>query len=75
MGIVGHIDIADNVEISAFTLVTKSIASAGTYTGVFPFGRNDEWRRTAVHLRRLGDLAQRVRNIEKRPAQRKRRKS
>lgn len=74
-GITGHIEIADNVEISAFTLVTKSIARSGTYTGVFPFGRNDEWRRTAVHLKRLGDLAQRVRNIEKRPGRRKRSKS
>lgn len=70
--ITGHISIADNVEISACTLVTKSIASAGTYTGVYPFERNDEWRKNAVQLRRLGELAQRVRAIEKKLAQRKR---
>jgi len=73
-GISGHLDIADNVEISAFTLVTKSISSAGTYTGVYPFERNDEWRRNAVQLKHLGELAQRVRAIEKKPAQPKRRK-
>ncbi len=73
-GIIGHLDIADNVEISAFTLVTKSIGSPGTYTGAYPFERNDEWRRNAVQLKHLDELAQRVRAIEKKPAQPKRRK-
>jgi UDP-3-O-[3-hydroxymyristoyl] glucosamine N-acyltransferase len=64
-GITGHLNIADNVEISAYTLVTKSIGSAGAYTGVYPFERNDEWRRNAVQLKHLGELARRVRAIEK----------
>jgi len=73
-GIAGHLKIADNVEISTFTLVTKSIGSAGTYTGAYPFERNGEWRRNAVQLKHLDELAQRVRAIEKKPAQPKRRK-
>ena len=73
-GIVGHLNIADNVEISAYTLVTKSIGSAGTYTGVYPFERNDEWRRNAVQLKHLGELARSVRAIEKKRAQPKRSK-
>jgi len=73
-GIAGHLKIADNVEISTFTLVTKSIGSAGTYTGAYPFERNSEWRRNAVQLKHLDELAQRVRAIEKKPAQPKRRK-
>ena len=73
-GITGHLSIADNVEISAYTLVTKSIGSAGTYTGVYPFERNDEWRRNAVQLKHLGELARRVRAIEKKQAQPKRSK-
>ena len=74
-GISGHLDIADNVEISAFTLITKSISSAGTYTGVYPFETNVEWRRNAVQLKHLDELAQRVRAIEKKPAQPKRSKT
>jgi len=73
-GIAGHLNIADNVEISAFTLVTKSIVSAGTYTGAYPFEPNGEWRRNAVQLKHLDELARRVRAIERKPAQPKRRK-
>ena len=64
-GIIGHIGIADNVEISAFTLVTKSIDKPGTYTGVYAFEPNREWRRNAAQLRHLGELAERVRVLEK----------
>lgn len=63
-GIAGHIELADNVEISAHTLITKSISEAGTYTGAFPFSENREWRRNAVGLRNIGELAARVRALE-----------
>ncbi len=64
-GIAGHLNITDNVEISAHTLVTKSITEAGTYTGAYPFERNRDWRRNAASLRSLGDLTARVRALEK----------
>ncbi len=64
-GIAGHLSIADNVEISAHTLVTKSITEAGTYTGAYPIEPNREWRRNAVSLRNLADLVIRVRNLER----------
>lgn len=63
-GIAGHITVADNVEISAHTLITKSIAEPGTYTGAYPFSGNREWRRNAVGLRNLGELAARVKALE-----------
>ncbi len=63
-GIAGHITIADNVEISTHTLITKSITEPGTYTGAYPFASNREWRRNAVTLRNLGDLVTRVRTLE-----------
>lgn len=63
-GIAGHITIADNVEISTHTLITKSITEPGTYTGAYPFASNREWRRNAVALRNLGDLVARVRTME-----------
>lgn len=64
-GIAGHLTITDNVEISAHTLVTKSINEAGTYTGAYPFESNRDWRRNAASLRHLGELAARVRALER----------
>ena len=64
-GITGHISIADNVEISAHTLITKSIERPGTYSGAYPFSTNAQWRKSAVHLRRLDELAERVRTLER----------
>ncbi|MEQ1883267.1 MAG: UDP-3-O-(3-hydroxymyristoyl)glucosamine N-acyltransferase [Burkholderiales bacterium] len=63
-GIAGHLSIADNVEISAHTLVTKSITEPGTYTGAYPIEPNRDWRRNAASLRNLSDLVTRVRNLE-----------
>lgn len=64
-GILGHLQIADHVEISSFTLIGKSITEAGSYAGIYPFSRNDEWRNNAVHLRHLGELVKRVKALEK----------
>jgi UDP-3-O-[3-hydroxymyristoyl] glucosamine N-acyltransferase len=64
-GIAGHLTITDHVEISAHTLVTKSITEPGTYTGAYPFEPNRDWRRNAASLRRLGELVDRVRALEK----------
>jgi UDP-3-O-[3-hydroxymyristoyl] glucosamine N-acyltransferase len=71
-GIAGHIMIADHVEISAHTLITKSIEQPGTYTGAYPFEANAAWRRNAVHLRHLDELADRIKSLEKRLAAKER---
>ncbi|MBI3903438.1 MAG: UDP-3-O-(3-hydroxymyristoyl)glucosamine N-acyltransferase [Nitrosomonadales bacterium] len=63
-GILGHLHIADNVEISSFTLIGKSINEPGSYTGIYPFSKSEEWRRNAVHLRRLDGLAQKVKMLQ-----------
>ena len=64
-GIAGHITIADGVEISTFTLVTKSIDRPGTYTGAYAFEPHRDWLKNAAQLRHLAELAQRVRELEK----------
>ena len=63
-GILGHLQIADHVEIAAFTLIGKSIREAGTYAAIFPFAKAEDWRRNTVHLRHLDDLVQRVKMLE-----------
>jgi len=60
----GHITLADNVNVSAGTLIMKPLDKPGTYTGVYPFSSHQHWLRNAVHLRRLDDLAKRVRELE-----------
>ena len=63
-GIAGHLHIADHVEIAAFTLIGKSIREAGSYSGIFPFAKTEDWRRNAVHLRHLDELAKRIKTLE-----------
>jgi UDP-3-O-[3-hydroxymyristoyl] glucosamine N-acyltransferase len=62
-GIVGHLSICDGVTISAFTLVTKSITQPGTYSG-HPQLPHREWLAQTVQLRRLDELASRIRQLE-----------
>lgn len=63
-GILGHLSIADEVEIAAFTLIGKSITKPGSYTGIFPFSPNEEWRKNAVHLRHLDVMADKIKKLQ-----------
>jgi UDP-3-O-[3-hydroxymyristoyl] glucosamine N-acyltransferase len=64
VGIAGHVTIADHVEISGHTSITKSIDTRGAYSGVYPFETNRAWRRNAVHLRHLAEMARRLARLE-----------
>jgi len=64
-GIAGHLEIADNVHITAMTMVIKSLKDAGVYssgTGVQP---NDKWRKSIARLRQLDQMASRLKALEK----------
>jgi len=69
--ILGHLSIADDVHVSAGTVISRSIHRAGTYTGMFPFDDNAAWQRNAAHLRHLDSLADRVKALEKKLGERK----
>ncbi len=64
-GIVGHLTIADHVHISAMSLVSRSIAKPGLYTGVFPLDDNASWEKNAATLRQLHSLRDRIKALEK----------
>lgn len=66
--VLGHLQIADDVSVSAATLVTRSILQPGSYTGAMPFEAHRDWLRNAVHLRRLDAMATRIRELESRLA-------
>lgn len=63
-GILGHLKIADHVVISSFTLIGKSIREAGSYAAIYPFGKTEDWRKNAVHLRHLDEMAKRLKTLE-----------
>ena len=63
--IAGHLRIADRVIIAGGTLVSRSIPAAGAYAGVFPFDEQKRWQRTAVQVRNLDALVERVKIIER----------
>jgi UDP-3-O-[3-hydroxymyristoyl] glucosamine N-acyltransferase len=63
--IAGHLELADDVHISAGTLVSKSLRRPGQYTGIFPTEPHEEWLRHAAQFKRLAKLAERVSELEK----------
>jgi len=62
----GHIEIGDGVTIAGGTVVAKSLPDAGVYAGVYPLDTMEQWRRTAVRVRRLDALAARLEALERR---------
>ncbi len=64
--IIGHLEIVDRVDISAGTMVMKSIKSPGIYTSIYPLSSHQDWRRNALHLRHLDQMAQRIAHLEAR---------
>jgi UDP-3-O-[3-hydroxymyristoyl] glucosamine N-acyltransferase len=66
--ILGHLTIADDVNVSAGTLVTKSITRAGTYSGAVPFLEHGEWLKNFSRLRHLDVMADKIRALEQRLA-------
>ena len=63
--ILGHLTLGANVNISAATLVTKSIMKPGHYTGIFPLDDNATWERNAAALKQLHSLRDRIKTLEK----------
>ena len=63
--ILGHLALGANVNISAATLVTKSILKPGHYTGIFPVDDNANWERNAAALKQLHSLRDRIKTLEK----------
>ncbi|MFN0318329.1 MAG: UDP-3-O-(3-hydroxymyristoyl)glucosamine N-acyltransferase [Burkholderiales bacterium] len=69
----GHLDIADEVGISGGTLISKSIRDRGQYTAVFPFSSHERWLKNAVQVKHLDALAQRIKALEDRAGEEKKR--
>lgn len=65
VGISGHLRIADGVTIGGGSKVIASIGEPGLYVAVFPLLPYRAWQHVAVQTRRLRELAERVRVLER----------
>ena len=53
-GVLGHLEICDDVTIGAHTLITKSIKSSGNYIGIMPAQNHMNWSKSAVFIKKRG---------------------
>ncbi len=63
--ILGHLTLADHVNISAGTFVSRSILKPGLYTGIFPIDDNASWEKNAATLKQLHSLRERIKALKK----------
>lgn len=62
--IVGHLELADDVHVSAGTMVTKSLRKPGQYTSIYPIEGHESWLHNAAQIKRLASLSERVAELE-----------
>ncbi len=62
--ILGHLTIADHVTISPGTMIMKSIQKSGVYTALMPVQEHTTWLKTAVNIRHLSQLTDRIKTLE-----------
>jgi UDP-3-O-[3-hydroxymyristoyl] glucosamine N-acyltransferase len=62
--VLGHLTLANDVHISAASVVTRSIHQPGHYTGMFPIDDNANWEKNAAAVKQLHRLRDRIRLIE-----------
>ncbi|BCM25045.1 UDP-3-O-(3-hydroxymyristoyl)glucosamine N-acyltransferase [Methyloradius palustris] len=63
--ILGHLEIADDVTISPGSMITRSLTKADTYTALMPFQTHGEWLKTAANIRRVGNVNDRLKELER----------
>jgi UDP-3-O-[3-hydroxymyristoyl] glucosamine N-acyltransferase len=65
VGTAGHLDIADNVHFTGMAMVTRSISEPGVYSSGIPAMPNREWRKTVGRIRRLGEMASSIKELQR----------
>jgi UDP-3-O-[3-hydroxymyristoyl] glucosamine N-acyltransferase len=64
VGVVGHLEICDDVAITGRTMVSSSIRRPGVYSSGLPADEARRFRRNAARFQHLDELARRVRRLE-----------
>ncbi len=63
--VLGHLTIVDNVHISSGSMVSRSIMEPGQYTGFYPLAKNADWEKSAVIVRNLASMREKIRELER----------
>jgi len=63
-GAVGHITIADKTQVSAMSLVSKSILTPDLYSSGTGQMKTSDWKRAIVRFQQLDSIAKRVKKLE-----------
>ncbi|MGB0473379.1 MAG: UDP-3-O-(3-hydroxymyristoyl)glucosamine N-acyltransferase [Porticoccaceae bacterium] len=63
-GVAGHLTLADNVHITAMSLVTHSIPKPGVYSSGTAMDKNHKWLRNATRFKQLEQMAKRIKHLE-----------
>ena len=64
-GVVGHINICDDVVVGGATMISKDVREPGFYTASFPAEKDWDWKRKVARFRRMDELVKRVGALEK----------
>jgi UDP-3-O-[3-hydroxymyristoyl] glucosamine N-acyltransferase len=65
VGMGGHLEIADDVVITAASNVTRSIRERGVYSSAIPLEPASTWRRMVARFKRLDSYVARIRALER----------
>ncbi len=60
----GHLEIADDVHLTATSAVPNSISTAGVYSSGMPIQENRAWRRNVVRMRHLDEMAKQLKALQ-----------
>ncbi len=64
VGIAGHLEIADRVQVTGMSLVAQSITEPGAYSSGLTVEPNRVWNKISARLRRLDELFRRLAVLE-----------
>jgi UDP-3-O-[3-hydroxymyristoyl] glucosamine N-acyltransferase len=64
VGLAGHLELGDDVIVTGYSLVTRSLRGPGMYSSGMPAIPVAEWRRTVARLRRLPAIERRIALLE-----------
>lgn len=68
VGVAGHLEIGDNAHVTGMSLVASSVPAGETYSSSLPAEPVREWHKNAARLRRLDDIARRLKKVEQKLA-------
>ncbi|MCW8824899.1 MAG: UDP-3-O-(3-hydroxymyristoyl)glucosamine N-acyltransferase [Gammaproteobacteria bacterium] len=64
-GFFGHLEVADNVTLTAMSAVTKSIKEPGHYASGTPLQPYRDWQKNFTRFKQLDEMSRRIKSLEK----------